>query len=129
MNSGATSAPWWPNFEKTGYVPPRATSDLKDIYYITFEKIDDPSIAMDYFQLPKSQTDAKLRVKLDTMQIADDLNVPLGHWQEMETLEPYCKDWPISTHGIGGGTQAYTKSSFKVIEIDNLVTGDVKLIP
>ena len=67
--------------------------------------------------------DAQLRLEFETFQVINDIQVPYGQRGTADYLEPLTKDYDVL--GVGGGTQAITKSEFNLKRIVNTKTGEI----
>ena len=112
--------------KRTGLFPEKTAGS--NPYYFGYEEVNIPTEAMSHFQLPKEFTDAKLRVKFDTKEIMDDIEIPRGRYMRDDyPLEPKCVTWPDK--GNGGGSQSVTKRRLKLLEFRNLTTGETITYP
>ena len=71
--------------------------------YFGFEKFDSASDAMDAFQISPKWNDCKLRGEFDTLQVIDEMYVPLEYNGKGPDLEPFTRCYP--EYGKGGSQQ------------------------
>ena len=71
--------------------------------YFGFEKFDSSSAARDAFQVSPEWSDCRLRGEFDTLQVIDDMYVPLESGGKGPGLEPFTRSYP--EFGAGGAQQ------------------------
>ncbi|TDX53272.1 RHS repeat-associated core domain-containing protein [Orenia marismortui] len=76
--------------------------------YFGFDKFDTGSEARNALQISTEWSDARLRGKFDTLQIIDDISIPLEKGGKGPNLEPFTTSYP--EFGTGGYRQVYTQS-------------------
>jgi hypothetical protein len=73
-------------------------------------------------QLPTSNT-ANIRLEFDSLQFADNVQIPYGFYGRGGSLEPIATTFP--KQGAGGGTQVIVNSEIKLKRIVDITTGEI----
>jgi hypothetical protein len=94
------------SYAKSGILPAKRGG-----IYVSFDKIDDAIIASDKMQIPYRPD---YRVSGNSLDIIDEMQIPLGEHGRAGSLEPLTKDFP--NFGPGKGSQV-------------VVTGPVRVTP
>lgn len=101
-------APYLDELKSTKTIPANSNGT-----YFSFDNFDTPNPKA--LQVPH---DASVKACFDTLQIVDDVEIPMGKWGKADYLEPITKDFP--EFGKGGATQAITHKEIKVDKIEHL---------
>lgn len=91
--------------------------------YFSLDKIDDPIIAIEKFQLNAKYTDAIWRAEFDATQLVGNVTFPKGKWNNTEYIEVLARSYP--DFGSGGASQFITQSPIKLNRLVNLKTGEI----
>lgn len=86
--------------------------------YFSFDKFNTGSEARNALQISPDWSDARLRGEFDTLQIIDDIHIPLERGGVGPKLEPITRSYP--EFGTGGYTQVKTSS--------NIIFDELKLL-
>lgn len=105
------------------YMDSKYTEKILETYkapgsYFGFDKFNTGSEARNALQISTDWSDARLRGEFDTLQVIDNIRIPLEKGGKGPFLEPITKSYP--EFGTGGYRQVITNSEIKFRKIDLL---------